>query len=142
MQIEKNLSILKNSIPDNIDIVAVSKTKPINDLKEAYHAGQRIFGENKLQEALKRWTPLINTYKDLELHYIGHLQTNKVKKALSFFNVIHSLDRESLALEISKHLTSMSKTKSFMIQVNTGNEKNKSGISLENFEKFELSGYH
>ncbi len=75
-------------------------------------------------------------YKDIELHYIGHLQTNKVKKLLNFFDVIHTLDRESLALEISKHLTFKSKTKSFMIQVNTGNEKNKSGISLDDFEEF------
>jgi len=70
------------------------------------------------------------------LHFIGHLQTNKVKKALNFFDVIHTLDRESLALEISKHLTFTSKTKSFMIQVNTGNEENKSGISLNDFEEF------
>ena len=64
------------------------------------------------------------------------MQSNKVKKALNFFDVIHTLDRESLALEISKHLTSKSKTKSFMIQVNTGDEKNKSGISLDDFEDF------
>ena len=74
--------------------------------------------------------------KDIELHFIGHLQSNKVKAALNFFDVIHTLDRESLALAISKHLTSSSKTKSFMIQLNTGNEKNKSGIGLNEFEEF------
>ena len=117
-------------------LIAVSKQQPDEKIFNALEIGQRIFGENKLQEALKRWSPIINNYKNIELHYIGHLQSNKVKKAINFFDVIHTLDRESLALEISKHLTSTSKTKEFMIQVNTGNEKNKSGISLDDFEEF------
>ena len=117
-------------------LIAVSKQQPDEKILNAIKLGQRIYGENKLQDAVKRWSNLLDKYKDLELHYIGHLHTNKVKKALNFFDVIHTLDRESLALEISKHLTFKSKTKSFMIQVNTGDEKNKSGISLENFEEF------
>ena len=117
-------------------LIAVSKKQPDKKILNALKIGQRIFGENRLQEALKRWTNLINIYRDIELHFIGHLQSNKVKTALNFFDVIHTLDRESLALEISKHFTSKSKTKSFMIQVNTGNEKSKSGISLEDFEDF------
>ena len=117
-------------------LIAVSKQQPDEKILNALKVGQRIFGENKLQDALKRWTNLINVYKDIQLHYIGHLQSNKVKRALNFFDVIHTLDRESLALEISKHLTSKSKTKAFMIQVNTGNEKNKSGVSLDDFEEF------
>ena len=117
-------------------LIAVSKQQPDEKILNAIKLGQRIYGENKLQDAVKRWSNLLDKYKDIELHYIGHLQTNKVKKALNFFDVIHTLDRESLALEISKHLTSKSKTKSFMIQVNTGNEKNKSGVSVENFEEF------
>ena len=117
-------------------LIAVSKQQPDEKILDALEVGQRIFGENKIQDAIKRWSGLLNTYKDIELHYIGHLQTNKVKKALNFFDVIHTLDRENLALEISKHLTPTSKTKSFMIQINTGNEKNKSGVSLENFEEF------
>ena len=117
-------------------LIAVSKQQPDEKILNAIKLGQKIYGENKLQDAVKRWSNLLDKYKDLELHYIGHLQTNKVKKALNFFDVIHTLDRESLALEISKHLTFKSKTKSFMIQVNTGDEKNKSGISLENFEEF------
>ena len=117
-------------------LIAVSKQQPDEKILNAIKLGQKIYGENKLQDAVKRWSNLLDKYKDIELHYIGHLQSNKVKKALNFFDVIHTLDRESLALEISKHLTSMSKTKSFMIQVNTGNEKNKSGISLDNFEEF------
>ena len=118
------------------NLIAVSKQQPDNKIEDALKAGHRVYGENKIQDAIQRWSNLADIYKDIELHFIGHLQTNKVKKAINFFNVIHTLDRESLALEISKHLTSKSKTKSFMIQINTGNEKNKSGISLEDFEEF------
>ncbi len=121
------------SVPN---LIAVSKQQPDNKIYDAIRAGHRIFGENKIQDGIKRWSNLLNIHKDLELHFIGHLQTNKVKKALNFFDVIHTLDRESLVLEISKHITSTSKTKSFMIQVNTGNEENKSGISLNDFEEF------
>ena len=117
-------------------LIAVSKQQPDEKILNALKFGQRIYGENKLQDALKRWSNLLEIYKDIELHYIGHLQSNKVKKALNFFDAIHTLDRESLALEISKHLSSKSKTKSFFIQVNTGNEKGKSGVSLDNFEEF------
>ena len=118
------------------NLIAVSKQQPDNKIEDALKAGHRMFGENKIQDAIKRWSSLLDTYNDIELHYIGHLQTNKVKKALNFFDVIHTLDRESLALEISKHFTTKSKTKSFMIQINTGNEKNKSGISLGEFADF------
>ena len=122
-----------SSLPN---LIAVSKQQPDNKIQDALKVGHRIFGENKIQDGIKRWSNFLNIYKDIELHFIGHLQTNKVKKALNFFDVIHTIDRESLALEISKHLTSTSKTKSFMIQVNTGDEKNKSGISLDDFEDF------
>ena len=117
-------------------LIAVSKQQPNEKILKALKFGQRIFGENKIQDATKRWSGLLDIYKDIELHFIGHLQTNKVKKALKFFDVIHTLDRENLAIEISKYLTPTSKTKSFLIQVNTGNEKNKSGVSLDNFEDF------
>ena len=129
----------KNSFYSSLPLptlIAVSKQQPENKIKDALKAGHRIFGENKIQDGIKRWSKLLDIHKDIKLHFIGHLQTNKVKKALSFFDVIHTLDRESLALEISKHLTFTSKTKSFMIQINTGNEKNKSGISLDRFEEF------
>ena len=129
----------KNSFYSSLslpNLIAVSKQQPYNKIQDALKAGHRIFGENKIQDGIKRWSKLLDTHHDIELHYIGHLQTNKVKKALNFFDVIHTLDRESVALEISKHFTTKSKTKSFFIQVNTGNEKNKSGISLDNFEEF------
>lgn len=119
-------------------LIAVSKKQPSQKIKEALESGQRIFGENKVQEAEERWSPHLINYKDIELHFIGHLQTNKVKKSLFLFDFIHSLDRESLALEISKHLNKSSKTKSFMIQVNTGEENNKSGIMPRDFRDFFL----
>ena len=137
------LKIIENCHKDSFyssfsapNLIAVSKQQPDHKIKDALNAGHRIFGENKIQDGIKRWSNLLVLHKDIELHYIGHLQTNKVKKALNFFDVIHTLDRESVALEISKHLTFTSKTKSFMIQVNTGNEINKSGISLNDFEEF------
>ena len=129
----------KNSFYSSLPVpilIAVSKQQPVNKIEDALKAGHRIFGENKIQDGIKRWSNFLDIHKDIELHYIGHLQTNKVKKALNFFDVIHTLDRKNLALEISKHLSSTSKTKSFMIQVNTGNEKNKSGVSLDEFEEF------
>ena len=124
-----------SSLP-NPQLIAVSKQQPFSKVKDALDAGHRVFGENKIQDALKRWTNFLNEYRNIELHFIGHLQTNKVKKALNFFDVIHTIDRESLATEVSKHFTSSVKTKKFMIQVNTGNELNKSGVSIKEFDDF------
>ena len=102
MNIENNLYALKNSIPDNVNIVAVSKTKPINDLINAYKAGQRIFGENKVQEMVTKFEKLP---KDIEWHMIGHLQTNKVKYMASFVNTIHSVDSYKLLKKFkNRHL--------------------------------------
>ncbi len=117
-------------------LIAVSKQQESEKILEALKSNQKIFGENRVQEAEKRWTYYLNTYRDIELHLIGPLQTNKVKKALNLFDVIHTLDRESLALEISKHLKKSVKTKSFFIQVNTGEEKQKSGILPKELGEF------
>ena len=133
MQIEKNLSILKNSIPDNIDIVAVSKTKPINDLKEAYHAGQRIFGENKVQEMVSKFEQLP---KDIQWHMVGHLQTNKVKYIASFVNTIHSLDSHKLLKEIQKQAFKNNREIKCLIQIKIANEETKFGIEPLKLEEF------
>ena len=133
MQIEKNLSILKNSIPDNIDIVAVSKTKPINDLKEAYHAGQRIFGENKVQEMVSKFEQLP---KDILWHMVGHLQTNKVKYIASFVNTIHSLDSHKLLKEIQKQAFKNNREIKCLIQIRIANEETKFGIEPSKLEEF------
>ena len=84
-------------------IIAVSKTRPVEDIKEALQTGVRHFGETKVQEAFEKFTILTKDYKDVGFHMIGTLQTNKVKKALQVFDFFHSLDRESLAKEFSKH---------------------------------------
>ena len=133
MQIEKNLSILKNSIPDNVDIVAVSKTKPINDLKKAYHAGQRIFGENKVQEMVSKFDQLP---KDILWHMVGHLQTNKVKYIASFVNTIHSLDSHKLLKEIQKQAFKHNREIKCLIQIRIANEETKFGIEPSELEEF------
>ena len=132
MEIEKNLSILKNSIPYNIDIVAVSKTKPINELKEAYHAGQRIFGENKVQEMVSKFEQLP---KDILWHMIGHLQTNKVKYIASFVNTIHSLDSHKLLKEIQKQAFKHNREIKCLIQIRIANEETKFGIEPSELEE-------
>ena len=132
MQIEKNLSILKNSIPCNIDIVAVSKTKPINDLKEAYHAGQKIFGENKVQEMVSKFEQLP---KDILWHMIGHLQTNKVKYIASFVNTIHSVDSHKLLKEIQKQAFKHNRKIKCLIQIRIANEETKFGIEPSELEE-------
>ena len=109
-------------------LVAVSKKQEDYKIDLALKEGQKIFGENRLQEALKRWESRQKIYKDLELRLIGPLQTNKVKQALNLFNVIETIDREKLAKEIHSNFHNKIKTSSFYIQINTGNEPQKSGL--------------
>lgn len=109
-------------------LVAVSKKQDDYKIDKILECGQKIFGENRVQEAISRWQKRLETNKDIELRLIGPLQTNKVKQSLKFFNVIETIDREKIAIEISKNFHENSKTKSFYIQVNTGNEQQKSGI--------------
>ncbi len=114
-----------NKVPK---LVAVSKKQEDYKIDMALECGQKFFGENRVQEAINRWQKRLETYKDLELRLIGPLQTNKVKQTLNLFDVIETIDRERIAIEISKNLHEKTKTKSFYIQVNTGNEPQKSGI--------------
>ena len=109
-------------------LVAVSKKQLDYKVDEAIGCGQKIFGENRVQEAIIRWKKRIEINKDLELRLIGPLQTNKVKQSLDLFDVIETIDREKIAIEIAKNINVKTKTKSFYIQVNTGNEPQKSGI--------------
>lgn len=120
----------KSSFSDNKapKLVAVSKKQEDQKINEAIACGQKIFGENRVQEAINRWNKRIENYKDLELRLIGPLQTNKVRQALNLFDVIETIDRERIAIEIEKNLSEKTKTKSFYIQVNTGNEPQKSGV--------------
>ena len=133
MKIENNISALKKSIPDYVDIVAVSKTKPIKDLKKAYHAGQRIFGENKVQEMVLKFDKLP---KDIEWHMIGHVQTNKVKYMASFVNTIHSVDSHKLLKEIQKQAFKNNRKIKCLIQVRIANEDTKFGIEPSELNDF------
>jgi len=108
-------------------IVAISKNHPKESIIEALNHGVRIFGENKVQEAKKKFIELLKQYPNLELHFTGHLQTNKVKSALQVFQVFQTLDSEKLANEFLK-FPNLTKDKKFFIQVNIGKESSKSGV--------------
>ena len=124
-KIHDNSFFAKNKVPK---LVAVSKKQEDHKIDQAILYGQKVFGENRLQEAVKRWQTRLEVNKDLELRLIGPLQTNKVKQSLNLFDVIETVDRDKIAIEISKNFNKNVKTKSFYIQVNTGNEPQKSGI--------------
>jgi|TARA_A100001015_G_scaffold121766_1_gene135003 pyridoxal phosphate enzyme (YggS family) len=117
-------------------LVAVSKKQDNYKIDAALACGQKIFGENRVQEAINRWQKRLDTNKELELRLIGPLQTNKVKQSLKFFDVIETIDREKIAIEIAKNFHDKVKTKSFYIQVNTGNETQKSGIDPLQADRF------
>ena len=116
-------------------IVAISKNHSKESVIEALKHGVRIFGENKVQEAKKKFTDLFKQYPNLELHFTGTLQTNKVKSALNIFQVFQTLDRERLANEFLK-FPNLIKDKKFFIQVNTGKESNKSGVMPKETKDF------
>ena len=116
-------------------IIAVSKNHPITSIEEALKFGINLFGENRVQEAIEKYKPLKELYSKIELHLTGPLQTNKVKQALSIFDVFQTLDREKLAKEFCKHLETINK-KSFYVQINIGNEETKSGIKVSEANNF------
>ena len=131
VKFETNKNILK--LPE---IIAVSKTFKMDHIQHVLEQGHMHFGENKVQEAVEKWTLLKDTNKEIKLHLIGKLQTNKVKLAIKLFDFIHSLDSEKLANKISKIQNELKiKTKLF-IQVNIGNEDQKSGIAVHEVINF------
>jgi len=130
-----NISDLLKKKSKNTKIIAISKNQSQNDIKTAIFHGVSIFGENRVQEAKLKFQELLKENNNIELHLTGPLQTNKVKDALKLFNVFHTLDREGLLKEFSKHQEKI-KNKSFFIQVNTGKEKTKSGVFPENVRSF------
>ena len=125
--------IRKNN--SNAKIIAISKNKEHTTVVEAINAGIRVFGENRVQEASKKFSNLKQTFHDLELHLTGPLQTNKVKDALRLFDTFHILDRKKLADEFVKH-QELLENKKFFVQVNLGMEDTKSGISPEECNDF------
>ena len=120
----------------DISLVAVSKTQPIEKIEKLISLGHRVFGENRVQEAKTKWKPLKSKYDGLELHLIGTLQTNKVKFAIKLFDYIHSLDNEKLAIKISSAQKDLSRDVKLFIQVNIGDEEQKSGIKEKELFEF------
>jgi hypothetical protein len=118
--------------PKPVQVIVVTKTQPIEKIIPLLEAGHRIFGENRVLDAYDKWLPLKARYPDIELHLIGHLQSNKIKKALEVFDVIQTIDRTSMVDDILKH-QDMIKNHQFFIQVNTGAEPQKSGVTLGDF---------
>ncbi len=116
-------------------IIAVSKTFDEKDITPLLENGHKHFGENKVQECARKWQELKNNYEDIKLHMIGKLQTNKVKECLKYFDYIHSVDSKRLAKKISEEQEKIDKKIKIFIQVNIGNEEQKSGVSKNNLEE-------
>ena len=119
-----------------VNIIAVSKTFPMNEISPLINHGQIHFGENKVQEALEKWTDIKKDFKHIQLHMIGKLQTNKVKFVVPLFDYIHSLDSLKLAEKISVEQKKVNKKLKIFIQINIGNEDQKSGISEDQLDNF------
>lgn len=109
-------------------LVAVSKTFEADDIRPVIEAGQRVFGENRVQEAQGKWPALVAEFPDVELHLIGPLQSNKAKEAVALFDVIETVDREKIAAELAKEIARQGKSPKLYVQVNTGSEPQKAGI--------------
>lgn len=127
MGIKKNLEKLRNSIPKEITLVAVSKTKPISDILVAYESGQRIFGENKVQELEMKHTKLPS---DIKWHMIGHLQSNKVKYIAPFISLIHAVDSLKLLKEINRRAKQNNRIINCLLQVYIASERTKFGFEI------------
>lgn len=130
MSIQENLEEISSKIPNSVKLVAVSKTKPIEDLKVAYDAGQRDFGENKVQELQAKAPEMPD---DVNWHMIGHMQRNKVKYIAPFVHLIHAVDSWKLALEINKQGNKNNRIINCLLQFHIANEDSKFGFSFDEF---------
>ena len=126
MSIKQNLNTIKQSLPEHVTLVAVSKTKPVSDLIEAYNAGQRIFGENKIQEMVDKYQEMP---KDIKWHMIGHVQRNKVKYMAEFVDLIHGVDSLKLLKEINKQAKKHDRVINCLLQIKIAEEDSKFGMS-------------
>jgi len=141
----EQLNVIKNKVKDIINkkqlkidpkIIVVTKTFPLNKIMPLIDTGHIHYGENKIQEAENKWLETKSRYKDLQLHMIGQLQTNKAKKAVKLFDYIHSLDNDKLALKLSQYQKELSKKIKLFIQVNLTDEKQKVGVMLNELNHF------
>lgn len=128
MSIAQNLQHIKSTLPKHVTLVAVSKTKPISAILEAYHAGQRVFGENKIQEMVDKYDVLPN---NIEWHMIGHVQKNKVKYMASFVSLIHGVDDYKLLEEINKQAKKNERIINCLLQIKIASEDSKFGMTAE-----------
>ena len=128
MPIQEHLQQIKLSLPTHVSLVAVSKTKPVGNIMLAYEAGQRIFGENKVQEMTEKWEEMP---KDIEWHMIGHVQTNKVKYMAPFVSLIHGVDSIKLLKEINKQAIKHNRIIRCLLQMHIAEEDTKYGMSTE-----------
>jgi len=119
----------------SVELVAVSKVQPLERVRAVLDAGQRVFGENRVQEATERWLPLREEFADVKLHLIGHLQTNKAKEAVRLFDAIETIDSERIADAVKTEMDKQGKTLGCFLQVNTGDEAQKDGVALRDVEK-------
>ena len=126
--IASNLNKFKKELPEHVVLVAVSKTKPVEDLQKAFDAGQRIFGENKVQEMFAKWEVLP---KEIEWHFIGHLQRNKVKYLAPFVSLIHGVESFRLLKEINKQALKSNRIIDVLLQFYIADEETKFGLSVE-----------
>ena len=133
-KIKSNIDDLKPSKP--VNIVAISKTFSIDHIKPLIDFGHDHFGENKVQEAKVKWSEIKKSNQNLNLHMVGKLQSNKTKDAVNIFDYIHSVDNQKLADALAKHQKNMNKSLKYFIQVNIGNEIQKSGISASELDPF------
>ena len=133
MSIENQISKINKEIKEQAELIAVSKTRSIEDINEAYNQGQKKFGENRVQEIVDKFNKLP---KDIEWHMIGHLQKNKVKHISKFISLIHSLDRLSLAKEIDKNGRKDNRSIDCLIQIKISNDESKYGLNPEQLDSF------
>ena len=131
MSIKTNLQHIKQELPKGVTLVAVSKTKPVESILEAYNAGQRVFGENKVQEMVSKYDQLP---KDISWHMIGHLQRNKVKYMAHFVDLIHGVDNLKLLKEINKQAQKHDRTINCLLQIKIATEDTKFGMPIEAVE--------
>ena len=127
MHIQENLQHIKSTIPNHVTLVAVSKTKPVSDLMEAYNAGQRIFGENKIQEMVEKYQAMP---KNIQWHMIGHVQSNKVKYMAGFVSLIHGVDNFKLLLEINRQAKRYRRVINCLLQIKIASEDSKFGMTV------------
>jgi len=132
MSIRENLLNIKATLPPHVTLVAVSKTKPISDLMQAHEAGQRVFGENKIQEMTEKWEQMP---KDIEWHMIGHIQSNKVKYMAPYVSLIHGVDSLKLLEEINKQAQKNNRIIECLLQLHIAEEETKFGLNEEELKE-------